>query len=104
MSLNKSNKNSKNTDNTDNNNTDINDSENKLLKKAKSKVKNDSDNDSNILPKSKAKPKAKSKNKIESWIAFSKKDLESIYEASLENDDDELSKLIKQGLLNNAEE
>ena len=41
------------------------------------------------------KPKAKSKNKIESWIAFSKKDLESIYEASLENDDDELSKLIK---------
>ena len=41
------------------------------------------------------RPNAKLKNRIDSWIAFSKNELESIYEASLENDDDELSKLIK---------
>lgn len=41
------------------------------------------------------KTKAKSKNKIESWVAFTNAELESIYAASIENDDNELSNLIK---------
>ena len=41
------------------------------------------------------KPNAKTKNRIDSWIAFSEDELKSIYQASLENEDEQLSHLIK---------